>query len=188
MPAADGDRIYAVRYEPTEIPGSKTMVVVVITEITGHAQTRVDSRRFAAIVESSDDAIISKDLDGVVTSWNEGAKRIFGYSADEMIGTSIMRLIPADRRAEEQSILERIRRSERVRHFETLRQTKSGRLICVSVAAAPIKDTAGKGLGASTVAPDITEQNRAPQERRVQQTRWMTDDHLPRAGVLAVPA
>ena len=188
MPAADGDRIYAVRYEPTEIPGSKTMVVVVITEITGHAQTRVDSRRFAAIVESSDDAIISKDLDGVVTSWNEGAKRIFGYSADEMIGTSIMRLIPADRLAEEQGILERIRRSESVRHFETLRQTKSGRLICVSVAAAPIKDTAGKVIGASKVARDITEQNRAHEELRFQQTMLLTERELTLDGILVVDA
>jgi PAS domain S-box-containing protein len=122
--------------------------------------------RLAAIVESSDDAIISKDLNGVVTSWNKGAEKIFGFTAGEMVGTSIMRLIPADRQDEENYILGKIRRGERVDHFETLRQTKDGRLVAVSVCASPIKDATGKIVGVSKIARDITESKRAERELR----------------------
>ncbi len=126
----------------------------------------LDSMRLAAIVESSDDAIISKDLNGVVTSWNKGAEKIFGFTAGEMVGTSIMRLIPADRQDEENYILGKIRRGERVDHFETLRQTKDGRLVAVSVCASPIKDATGKIVGVSKIARDITESKRAERELR----------------------
>src|ERR1700744_709888 len=113
-------------------------------------------KRLAAIVESSDDAIIGKDLNSIVTSWNRSAERIFGYSASEMVGTSILRLIPADRLTEEDQILEKIRRGENVDHFETLRQTRDGRLINVAVTVSPIKDSAGKVIGVSKIARDIT--------------------------------
>lgn len=113
--------------------------------------------RLAAIVEFSDDAIVGKDLNGIITSWNRGAEKIFGYSAAEMVGASIMRLIPADRQADEDIILGAIRRGESVEHFETIRQTKDGRLIQVSVTASPIKDFSGKVIGVSKVARDITE-------------------------------
>ena len=96
--------------------------------------------RLAAIVESSDDAIIGKDLNGIITDWNRGAEKIFGYTAAEMTGTSILRLIPEDRRAEEDFILGQICRGQKVEHLETMRQAKDGRLISVSITASPIKD------------------------------------------------
>jgi two-component system, OmpR family, sensor histidine kinase VicK len=111
------------------------------------------SRRLAAIAESSDDAIISRDLNGIITSWNRGAERIFGYAADEMIGSSIRKIIPQDRQKEEDEILADLRRGERRDHFETLRIAKDGREISVSLTISPIKDEAGQVTGASkTVA------------------------------------
>jgi PAS domain S-box-containing protein len=124
-------------------------------------QSETTSNRLAAIVDSSDDAIISKDLNSIVITWNKGAEKIFGYTAAEMIGTSIMRLIPADRQDEENMILGKIRRGENVKHFETRRQTKDGRLIDVSVCASPIKDATGNIIGASKVVRDITERKQA---------------------------
>ena len=118
------------------------------------------SRWLAAIVASSDDAIIGKDLKSIITSWNFGAERIFGYTADEMIGTSIMRLIPPDRREEELEILSRIRRGERFDHFETIRLAKDGRQLNVSITVSPIKDSTGHVVGASKVARDITERKK----------------------------
>ena len=115
----------------------------------------------AAIVESSDDAIIGKDLNSIITSWNKGAEKIFGYSAEEMVGTSIMRLIPAGRHDEENHILTKIRNGESVNHFETVRQTSDGRWIEVSVTASPIRDAAGTVIGVSKVARDITERKHA---------------------------
>src|SRR5580765_7443886 len=102
----------------------------------------------AAIVESSDDAIISKDLQGTITSWNKAAERIFGYSAQEAIGQSVLMLIPAERSAEEPEILHKIVRGERIEHFETVRVGKDGRKIPVSVTISPIKESTGKIIGA----------------------------------------
>ncbi len=110
----------------------------------------------SSIVEGSDDAIIGKDLNSIITSWNKGAERIFGYTASEMVGTSIMRLIPDDRREEETHILGKIGRGENVEHFETRRLTKDGRLIDVSVTASPIRAASGEVTGVSKVARDIT--------------------------------
>ena len=117
-------------------------------------------RSVAAIVESSDDAIISKDLDGVIMSWNTGAERIFGYSAEETIGQPITIVIPHDRQDEERTILTRIRRGERIDHFETIRQRKNGSLVAVSLSVSPVKDAEGKIVGAAKIARDITEQKR----------------------------
>ena len=121
--------------------------------------------RLAAIVESSNDAIVSKTLDGIVTSWNRGAERIFGYAAAEMIGTPISRLIPPERRHEFKAILERIRRGERVEHFETERVRKDGHRIYVALTVSPIRDASGTIIGASKVARDVTERKRAEAER-----------------------
>jgi PAS domain S-box-containing protein len=121
--------------------------------------------RLAAIVTSSDDAIVSKDLNGIVQSWNEGAQRIFGYTAEEMIGQPINKLFPDDRQDEEPKILERIRRGERVDHFETVRIRKNGEKINVSVTISPLKDATGNIVGASKVARDITQLKRFMQER-----------------------
>ena len=112
--------------------------------------------RLAAIVATSDDAIVSKDLNGVVQSWNEGAERLFGYTAAEMIGRPILPIIPPDRQQEEPEILARLRRGERVDHFETIRRRKNGELIHVSVTISPIRDATGRIVGASKIARDIT--------------------------------
>ena len=120
----------------------------------------------AAIVESSDDAIISKTLEGVVTSWNRGAQRIFGYSAEEVVGQHISLLMPPERVEDMRRILERVRRGERVDHYETKRRTKDGRIIDVSLTVSPVRDADGNIIGASKVARDITEQKRAAVERK----------------------
>jgi PAS domain S-box-containing protein len=117
-------------------------------------------RWLASIVESSDDAIVSKNLDGVIESWNSGAEHVFGYSASEAIGQPITLVIPQDRQSEEREILTRIRRGERVDHFETVRQRKNGSLIVVSLTVSPVKDADGKIVGASKIARDITEQKK----------------------------
>jgi PAS domain S-box-containing protein len=117
--------------------------------------------RLAAIVESSDDAIVSKNLDGIITSWNGSAERIFGFTADEAVGQPITIVIPHERLDEERSILTRIRRGERIDHFETVRQRKNGGLINVSLTVSPIKNAAGVIVGASKIARDVTEQKRA---------------------------
>jgi len=116
------------------------------------------SALLSAIVDSSDDAIISKDLNGVIMSWNKGAERMFGYTADEAIGQSIAMLIPPDRLFEEQRILEQLRRGERVDHFETIRVRKDGSRLNISLAISPVKDAGGRIVGASKVARNITEQ------------------------------
>ncbi len=115
----------------------------------------------AAIVDSSDDAIISKSLEGIITSWNRSAERIFGYTAAEAIGLPILIIIPTDRLDEEPRILERLRRGERVDHFETVRRRKDGTLVDISVTISPIRDSTGKVVGASKVARDITERKEA---------------------------
>ena len=117
--------------------------------------------QLASIVESSDDAIVSKDLNGVIKSWNNGAERIFGYTAEEVIGKPVTILIPAGRQYEESEILERIRRGERVEHYETVRQRKHGSLIDISLTISPLKNGQGKIIGASKIARDITERKRS---------------------------
>ncbi len=121
----------------------------------------------AAIVESSDDAIVGKTLDGVVTSWNAAAERIFGYAADEAIGRHITLIIPEDRHHEEAEIIARIRAGDRVRHFETVRRCKSGELITVSITVSPIRDASGVVVGASKIARNITHQKRTEEQLRL---------------------
>ena len=111
----------------------------------------------AAIVDSSDDAIVSKTLDGTVTSWNAGAERMFGYSADEMVGGSILKIIPADRQNEEDYILGLIRKGDRIKAYDTIRRCKDGRLLNISLSVSPIRDQDQKIVGVSKIARDITE-------------------------------
>jgi hypothetical protein len=118
------------------------------------------SALLSAIVDSSDDAIISKDLNGIIMTWNVGAERLFGYTADEAIGKSITMLIPADRLDEEPRILERLRRGERVDHFETIRVRKDGSQLNISLTISPVRDSHGKIIGASKIARDITQRVR----------------------------
>jgi len=136
-------------------------IMIVMRDITERRLAEVASRAISAIVESSDDAIIGKDLNGIVTSWNTGAEKIFGYAATEMIGTSIVRIIPTERRVEEEGILGRVARGESVRHFETVRQRKDGQLVDISVTVSPTKDAGGRVVGASKIARDISERKRA---------------------------
>jgi len=137
-----------------------------IRDITERKQAEKTLIRLAAIVESSDDAIIGKDLNSIVTSWNKGAENIFGYTASEMMGTSIMRLIPADRQDEERHILEKIKRGEWMERFETLRLTKDRRVIDISIVTSPIKDATGKVIGVSKVARDITARRKLEEQFR----------------------
>jgi PAS domain S-box-containing protein len=122
------------------------------------------AQHYAAIVESSTDAILSKDLNGIITSWNRGAQLLFGYTAEEAVGQPVTLLIPVDRHDEEPFILGRIRRGESVDHYETIRQTKDGRLLDISLTVSPIKNENGDIIGASKIARDISESKRA-QER-----------------------
>src|SRR5581483_8029372 len=112
--------------------------------------------RLAAIVESSDDAIVSKTLDGIIRSWNKGAERIFGWKAEEVIGKPITVIIPPERLDEEPKILERLRAGERIDHFETVRMTKDGRRLHISVTISPLRDAEGRIIGVSKIARDIS--------------------------------
>lgn len=126
----------------------------------------------AAIVDSSDDAIISKDLDGVVTSWNKSAERIFGYTAGEAIGQAITLIVPPERRNEEAEILERLRRGERINRLQTVRSAKDGTRISVSLTISPVRNGAGRAIGASTVARDVTAQRQAVQALQESEERF----------------
>lgn len=146
--------------------GEVTGYIGTIADITEQRREGEVQSRLAAIVESSYDAIISKDLNGVITSWNTGAQRLFGYTAAETIGQPITILIPPDRLKEEPGILARIRRGERVPPFETIRRRKNGSLLDVSLTISPVRDGTGKIIGASKIARNITEQKRAERELR----------------------
>ncbi|HEX3505192.1 MAG TPA: PAS domain S-box protein [Xanthobacteraceae bacterium] len=121
------------------------------------------AQRLASIVESSDDAIISKNLDGIILTWNRGAERIFGYTADEIVGKAVTVLMPPDRVDEEAGILARIRRGERIEHYETVRQRKDGTLVDISLTISPVRDGYGRIVGASKIARDVSERKRADQ-------------------------
>ncbi|HYG10388.1 MAG TPA: PAS domain S-box protein, partial [Pyrinomonadaceae bacterium] len=131
-----------------------------------------------AIIESADDAIVSKTLEGIITSWNQGAQRIFGYTAEEVIGKPVAILIPEDHQDEEPTILSRIRRGERIEHYETIRMRKDGTLIDISLTVSPIKDPDGVIIGASKIARDISERKRAEAQLREQREVIETVNHV----------
>jgi PAS domain S-box-containing protein len=135
-------------------------------DVTREKQEEVATRRLAAIVESSDDAIISKDLNGIIMSWNSGAQRIFGYTAEEVIGKPVTILMPPERVNEEPGILARIRRGERIDHYETIRMHKNGHLIDISLTVSPVRDASGRVVGISKTARDITERRRIELQQR----------------------
>lgn len=141
--------------------GQVVGMIGVVRDITDHKQAEEMKFRLAAIVESSDDAIISKTLDGTIMTWNAGAEAIFGYTADEAIGRSILMLIPDDRKQEEETILSRLRRDERIEHFETIRIRKDGTPVEISLSVSPMKDGAGNIIGAAKIARDITVRRKA---------------------------
>jgi PAS domain S-box-containing protein len=139
----------------------------------GYPSTDLLVHHLARVVESSDDAIVSKDLDGIITSWNRAAERMFGYTAAEAIGRSIRMIIPDDRQKEEDFVLSRIRSGESVSHFETIRQRKDGSQLPISLTVSPIYDETGTIIGASKIARDITESKRL--EAQARQQSWITE-------------
>lgn len=158
----DGARIH---YKPMPTPmfdpsGKVIGAVNVLIEVTEQARLEESASRLAAIVSSSDDAIFSKTLDGVITSWNGGAERLFGYKPEEIIGRHITTLIPLELHSEETDIIARLKRGESIKHFDTVRLTKEGRRIDISLTISPIRDAQGNVVGASKVARDITERKR----------------------------
>ncbi|HVD92745.1 MAG TPA: PAS domain S-box protein [Vicinamibacterales bacterium] len=147
--------------------------------ISERVEAEIIARRLAAIVESSDDAIISKDLNGVITSWNRAAERMFGYTANEVVGQSIRLIIPPDRQSEEDAVLARIRVGESLTHFETVRQRKDGTLIPISLTVSPIVDGAGHVIGASKIARDLSERDRGEiASRRLRAVVESSDDAI----------
>ena len=158
----DGTRVPFLAY-PTPLwdeSGALVGAVNTLIDITERKGAEVLGQRLASIVESSDDAIVSKDLNGIIATWNAGAERLFGYSADEAIGKPVTILIPPDRPDEEPRILSRIRRGERIEHYETVRRRKDGSLVDISLTVSPVRDAQGKVVGASKIARDITEHKR----------------------------
>jgi PAS domain S-box-containing protein len=137
----------------------------VARDITARKQADEARERLAAIIESSDDAIVGKTLDGIITSWNRGAQEMFGYSAAEAVGRHITLIIPPELHSEEDDVLAHIRRGEKIDHFETVRQAKDGRRLNISLTVSPIRDAQGRIIGASKVARDITARKRADEER-----------------------
>lgn len=173
-----GEEVVAVRPDGASVPllphptpifddtGALTGAVNVLMDLSGAKDMERSSRYLAAIVESSDDAIVAKNLDGIITSWNRGAQRLFGYAAEEVIGESITILIPPERLSEEPGILERIRRGELVDHFETKRRRKDGTLVDISLTVSP----SGMPPAASSALP------RSPAtspRRKAQQRHWL---------------
>ncbi len=146
--------------------GTVAGVFAAARDITEQQRTEAERSILAAIVESSDDAIIGKSLDGIILSWNAGAEKIYGYSASEAIGRSISMLVPHDQVDDLDYILDRIKRGESIFHYETLRMPKDGRTIPVSLTLSPIKDRNGRLIGASTIARDITERKKAEEAIR----------------------
>jgi PAS domain S-box-containing protein len=172
----DGTRVPFIPFPTPLFDASGTLIGAVNTlvDITERHQaeqrireSEIRYRSIAAIVESSEDAVLTKNLDGVITSWNDGAERLFGYAAEEAIGKPVTLLIPADRHDEEPTILARIRRGERIDHYETIRQRKDGSTVDISLTVSPVRNPEGEIVGASKIARDITERRRAEEQQRL---------------------
>src|SRR5215207_5425001 len=153
-------------FQPTRRKMSDAKERPTVADAAGESVARLNTAEVApywlsALIESADDAIISKTLDGIITSWNAGAQRIFGYTADEVIGKSVTILIPEGHLDEEPAILAKLRQGQRIEHYETVRVRKDGRMIDISLTVSPIKGPNGQIVGASKIARDITEQRQA---------------------------
>jgi PAS domain S-box-containing protein len=165
----DGTRVRFLPY-PTPLrdaSGQLIGAINLLVDVSERYQADLESARLAAIVASSDDAIISKTIDGQITSWNAGATRIFGYKAEEMIGQPITRIIPPELHPQEKEILARLKRGEHIHHYETVRVAKDGRLIDISLTVSPLRDKSGNVIGASKVGRDITERKQADKLQRL---------------------
>jgi PAS domain S-box-containing protein len=165
----DGSRVTVLAF-PTPLlnaRGELVGAVNMLIDITHRSVAYEKAQRFTAIVQSSDDAIVAKDLDGTIVSWNAGAERLFGYTADEIVGKPVATLIPADRYDEEPHILSRIRVGETIDHYETVRRRKDGSLIEISLSVFPIRNRHGRIVGAAKIARDITERRRAEEQQHL---------------------
>jgi PAS domain S-box-containing protein len=179
IPLQEGERLigkFMIYYNaPHAFTGREIVLATTIAHHVGFSGGRLREQdaalQLAAIVESSDDAIVSKDLNGTIKSWNRGATRLFGYTAEEVIGKPITIVIPPDRLDEEPKILQRIRQGERVEHFETVRRRKDGSLVDISLTISPIKDRLGRVIGASKIARDITDRKAAEAELQANERR-----------------
>jgi two-component system CheB/CheR fusion protein len=165
---ADGSLVLVELAITALCTGDEPMFTAYLRDITDRSRGEEASRRLAAIIESSDDAIVTKDLNGTITSWNAAAERLFGYKPDEIVGQSILTLIPTDRHHEEPGIIERVRRGQRIDHYETVRRRKDGTLFDISVTVSPLKDKKGQIIGASKIARDITDRIRNERRRTAQ--------------------
>jgi PAS domain S-box-containing protein len=170
LPDGSVKHIHTVGHPVLNASGDLVQFVGSSTDITERKRAEQATLLLAAIVESSHDAIVSKSLNGVITSWNKGAERLFGYAAEEAVGQNITLIIPPERRDEERTILEQLSRGERVDHFETVRMRKDGSLLDVSLTISPMKDASGRVVGASKLARDITERKHAEEALRQAQT------------------
>jgi PAS domain S-box-containing protein len=170
LPDATTKYIYTVGHPVLNASGDLVQFVGSSTDITERKRAEQATRLLAAIVESSHDAIVSKSLNGVITSWNKGAERMFGYSAEEAVGRNIILIIPPERHYEERTIVDQLTRGERVDYFETVRMRKDGSRLDVSLTISPMKDASGRVVGASKLARDITERKRAEEALHQAQT------------------
>src|SRR6266850_6489027 len=163
----------------TSIHGKITGAINSLFDITERTRAEKAAMRLAALVQSSHDAVAAKTLNGIITDWNQSAERIFGYKPQEIVGKSVLTLIPKDRQDEEQEILRRIRRGESLDHYETVRCRKDGQLIDVSLTISPIKNPKGEIVGVSKIARDITEQKQT-ERRLTEQARLLnlTNDSI----------
>lgn len=165
----DGTRIPFIPYPRLlrDVSGRVTGVLAVLADVAAVTDADLQAARLAAIVACSDDAIVSKSLDGRITSWNAAATRIFGYEADEMIGRSIKTIIPRELHAEEDEILARLSRGEHIDHFDTVRLAKDGRRVSISLTVSPLRDKTGRIIGASKVARDVTDRKQSEELQRL---------------------
>lgn len=163
----DGTRVRFIAYPSPifDVTGTLIGAVNMLVDLTVQTAADEAALRHDAIVESSDDAIIAKDLNGTIINWNRGAQRLFGYTPEEAIGKPIAMLIPLDRQDEEPGILKRIRQGERIEHYETIRRRKDGSLVEISLAVSPIRNREGRIIGAAKIARDITERRQAEAQK-----------------------